>query len=414
MQKVLVASVLVSLGGAGRQEMAGGGRTRNGLSLIMSESFRPSLRAAIETARAEHLPDCVSNSCASASDNDVSRQLSTGILEEQCGLDHLQYKNGVSCRGGSCHKSLQAMQTSTFCMQIKGGDQSRVRRVDKPQYGSDHHRKFKRTRDPTRLRRVDKQEGGSDHQRKFKRTRDPTRVRRVDKQEGGSDHHRKFDRRTQRKPYKTTFSKPSPLQELKGKLRAKIRSSTRSNQTESGNGRDRGHAPSEAHSVDTKKHRPGSFPALGIEDSIAKALLHAGYKFPTPVQRKSIPELLTGANVVMMARTGSGKTAAFLIPLIQRIRAISDSDWAQSKVIGIQGLVLVPTRELALQTFNFFKMYAKYTQLTACLIVGGEALEPQFAALAANPNVVIATPGRLLQLVNEVRIAKKMLSQLQA
>ncbi|EKX42577.1 hypothetical protein GUITHDRAFT_46749, partial [Guillardia theta CCMP2712] len=152
-----------------------------------------------------------------------------------------------------------------------------------------------------------------------------------------------------------------------------------------------------------KKHRPGSFPALGIEDSIAKALMHAGYKFPTPVQRKSIPELLSGANVVMMARTGSGKTAAFLVPLIQRIRAISDSNWAQGKVIGIQGLVLVPTRELALQTFNFFKSYAKYTQLTACLIVGGEALEPQFAALATNPNVVIATPGRLLQLLNEVR-----------
>ncbi len=153
---------------------------------------------------------------------------------------------------------------------------------------------------------------------------------------------------------------------------------------------------------DKKKHRPGSFQALGLDNTLLRGMYHAGYKFPTPVQRKVIPHVLAGSHVVAMARTGSGKTAAFLAPMIQRLVVLTAKDRSAGKVLGVQGLVLLPTRELALQAFTFFKTYAKFTPISACLLAGGESIDAQFFALAANPEVVIATPGRLLQLLNEV------------
>ncbi|KAJ1493850.1 P-loop containing nucleoside triphosphate hydrolase protein, partial [Baffinella frigidus] len=101
---------------------------------------------------------------------------------------------------------------------------------------------------------------------------------------------------------------------------------------------------------------------------------------------------------------GSGKTAAFMVPLIVRVQRLREATAFRDgdRVTHARGLVLSPTRELALQTFNFFKTYSKFTELTGCLLAGGEALDPQFAALATYPDVIIATPGRLLQLLNEV------------
>ena len=168
------------------------------------------------------------------------------------------------------------------------------------------------------------------------------------------------------------------------------------------------HAPAELGENDAdraatkRKHRPGSFQALGLDDKLLKGMYHAGYKFPTPVQRKVMPLVLSGRHVVAMARTGSGKTAAFLAPMIQRLVTLTAEERQHGKVIGVQGLLLLPTRELALQAFTFFKTYAKFTPLSACLLAGGESLDAQFSALAANPEVVIATPGRLLQILNEV------------
>jgi len=158
----------------------------------------------------------------------------------------------------------------------------------------------------------------------------------------------------------------------------------------------------EGRGTDKKKHRPGSFQALGLDNTLLRGMYHAGYKFPTPVQRKVIPHVLAGSHVVAMARTGSGKTAAFLAPMIQRLVVLTAKDRSAGKVLGVQGLVLLPTRELALQAFTFFKTYAKFTPISACLLAGGESIDAQFFALAANPEVVIATPGRLLQLLNEV------------
>jgi hypothetical protein len=102
-----------------------------------------------------------------------------------------------------------------------------------------------------------------------------------------------------------------------------------------------------------------------------------------------IPRVLGGGDVVAMARTGSGKTAAFLAPMVCRLvkAAKQDNVSGGRRVSGLRGLVLLPTRELALQTFLFFKRYAKFTTLSACLIAGGESIEAQFAALATNPEV---------------------------
>jgi len=158
----------------------------------------------------------------------------------------------------------------------------------------------------------------------------------------------------------------------------------------------------DAGGVPRKKHRPGSFQALGLDNSLLRGMYHAGYKFPTPVQRKVIPHVLSGNHVVAMARTGSGKTAAFLAPMIQRLVTLTAKARSTGRVLGVKGLVLLPTRELALQAFTFFKTYAKFTPISACLMAGGESIDAQFSALAANPEVVIATPGRLLQILNEV------------
>jgi ATP-dependent RNA helicase DDX54/DBP10 len=93
-----------------------------------------------------------------------------------------------------------------------------------------------------------------------------------------------------------------------------------------------------------------------------------------------------------MARTGSGKTGAFCIPIVEKLKC-------HSKIVGARCLILSPTRELAIQTANYFKHIAKNTDLTQCLIVGGADMENQFERLLLNPDVIIATPGRLMHCI---------------
>eukprot|EP00842_Homolaphlyctis_polyrhiza_P000825 jgi/Hompol1/1743/HPOL_001458-RA len=133
---------------------------------------------------------------------------------------------------------------------------------------------------------------------------------------------------------------------------------------------------------------------------IYKAITHLGYKIPTPIQRKSIPIIMEGRDIVAMARTGSGKTAAFLIPMIERLKA-------HSAKVGMRALVLSPSRELAMQTLKFCKDLTKHTDLRACVFVGGDQLEDQFTAIAGNPDIIIATPGRLMHLIIEMGIEMK-------
>ncbi|KAG4305494.1 hypothetical protein PORY_001050 [Pneumocystis oryctolagi] len=138
----------------------------------------------------------------------------------------------------------------------------------------------------------------------------------------------------------------------------------------------------------------------GLSLTTLKAIKYKGFKIPTPIQRKTIPLLLNGTDVVAMARTGSGKTAAFVIPMIERLKT------HQAKV-GSRALIFSPNRELALQTFKVVKELKKGTDLKIVLLVGGENLEEQFEVMLTNPDIIVATPGRFLHLKIEMDLDLK-------
>ncbi|XP_028791051.1 putative DEAD-box ATP-dependent RNA helicase 29 [Neltuma alba] len=144
-----------------------------------------------------------------------------------------------------------------------------------------------------------------------------------------------------------------------------------------------------------KKAKSGGFESLGLSPNVYRGIKRKGYKVPTPIQRKTMPIILSGADVVAMARTGSGKTAAFLVPMLQRLNQHLPQG-------GVRALILSPTRDLALQTLKFTKELGHFTDLRVSLLVGGDSMESQFEELAQNPDIIIATPGRLMHHLSEV------------
>lgn len=141
----------------------------------------------------------------------------------------------------------------------------------------------------------------------------------------------------------------------------------------------------------------GGFQAMGLNSHLLKAISRKGFSVPTPIQRKTIPLVLDHQDVVGMARTGSGKTAAFVIPMIERLRN-------HSARVGARALILSPSRELALQTLKVVKEFGRGTDLKCVLLVGGDSIEEQFGFMAQNPDIVIATPGRFLHLKVEMSL----------
>ncbi|KAI2637134.1 ATP-dependent RNA helicase DBP10 [Hypomontagnella submonticulosa] len=141
----------------------------------------------------------------------------------------------------------------------------------------------------------------------------------------------------------------------------------------------------------------GGFQAMGLNANLLRAITRKGFSVPTPIQRKAIPLVMAKKDVVGMARTGSGKTAAFVIPMIERLRA-------HSATIGARALVLSPSRELAIQTLKVVKEFGRGTDLKCVLLVGGDSLEEQFSSMTTNPDIVIATPGRFLHLKVEMSL----------
>ena len=133
-----------------------------------------------------------------------------------------------------------------------------------------------------------------------------------------------------------------------------------------------------------------TFEDLGLEPNILKAVLEAGYETPTPIQIAAIPEALKGRDVLGIAQTGTGKTAAFVLPMIQRLAK------GRAKARMPRTLVLCPTRELAAQVSENFEKYGKYHKLTMALLIGGVSFGDQDAKLTRGVDVLIATPGRLL------------------
>ncbi|CAD5317424.1 unnamed protein product [Arabidopsis thaliana] len=144
-----------------------------------------------------------------------------------------------------------------------------------------------------------------------------------------------------------------------------------------------------------KKGKSGGFESLNLGPNVFNAIKKKGYKVPTPIQRKTMPLILSGVDVVAMARTGSGKTAAFLIPMLEKLKQHVPQG-------GVRALILSPTRDLAEQTLKFTKELGKFTDLRVSLLVGGDSMEDQFEELTKGPDVIIATPGRLMHLLSEV------------
>jgi ATP-dependent RNA helicase RhlE len=134
-----------------------------------------------------------------------------------------------------------------------------------------------------------------------------------------------------------------------------------------------------------------TFESLGLSPDILRSLERAGYKNPTPIQADSIPPALEGRNVIGCAATGTGKTAAFMLPLIERAAGRK----------GTLALVLAPTRELAQQTAEYVDTFGPALGVTAAVVVGGLGMGPQAAALREKRHLVIATPGRLIDHIDQ-------------
>jgi len=129
-----------------------------------------------------------------------------------------------------------------------------------------------------------------------------------------------------------------------------------------------------------------NFEKLGLEKKILDVLRDAGFTTPFPIQERAIPVLLEGNDVIGQAHTGTGKTAAFALPMIQLV----------VKNQGIQGIIMAPTRELALQITSEIKRFAKNTGVTTATIYGGQGMGIQLDALRKKPEIIVATPGRLI------------------
>jgi ATP-dependent RNA helicase RhlE len=134
-----------------------------------------------------------------------------------------------------------------------------------------------------------------------------------------------------------------------------------------------------------------SFSSLGLAETIVRAITEHGYTTPTPIQTQAIPAVLQGGDLLAGAQTGTGKTAGFTLPILQRLIA---SPKQGRKVIRV--LVLTPTRELAAQVEESVRTYGKYTPLKSMVMFGGVGINPQIAALRQGVDILVATPGRLL------------------
>ncbi len=144
------------------------------------------------------------------------------------------------------------------------------------------------------------------------------------------------------------------------------------------------------------------FPDFGLQPQIMANLEQRGYDTPTPVQDQAIPAMMEGRDVVGIANTGTGKTAAFLLPLIDKISRDSNQG----------ALIVAPTRELAVQIFDEFALFAQGMKLSVCLCIGGSNLERQKDRLRNNPHFVIGTPGRLKDLINRQAIDTSMFTNI--
>lgn len=141
-----------------------------------------------------------------------------------------------------------------------------------------------------------------------------------------------------------------------------------------------------------------SFKTLGLSEPILRAIKEAGYTAPTPIQKQAIPVILEEKDVLAGAQTGTGKTAGFTLPLLTKLSQVKRQKGEKPR---IRALILTPTRELAAQVGESVATYGKYLPLSSTIIFGGVGINPQITKLRKGVDIVIATPGRLLDLVGQ-------------
>ncbi|MFD0991472.1 DEAD/DEAH box helicase [Mariniflexile jejuense] len=145
-----------------------------------------------------------------------------------------------------------------------------------------------------------------------------------------------------------------------------------------------------------------SFNSLGLSQALLKAISKKGYTTPSPIQQKAIPPILQGKDVLASAQTGTGKTAGFTLPLLHLL-----SENPKEKYKPIRALILTPTRELAAQVYANVREYSEFLNIRSAVIFGGVNQNPQIATMRQGIDVLVATPGRLLDLVNQNHISLK-------
>lgn len=149
--------------------------------------------------------------------------------------------------------------------------------------------------------------------------------------------------------------------------------------------------------------KKNEFAALGIEDNLAEALHKFGYAEPTPIQKEAIPAVLSGADLIAQAQTGTGKTLAFVLPMLETVRPESPN---------VQALIVTPTRELAIQITDEVKRWAAFKELSVLSAYGGQDVERQIHKLEGSVHIIIATPGRLLDHIRRGTVKLHKLSML--
>jgi ATP-dependent RNA helicase RhlE len=136
-----------------------------------------------------------------------------------------------------------------------------------------------------------------------------------------------------------------------------------------------------------------SFQELGLSEAIVRAVTEQGYTTPTPIQKQAIPAVLAGGDLLAGAQTGTGKTAGFTLPILQRLSSTPAKPGSRR---AIRTLILAPTRELAAQVEESVRLYGKYLKLSSAVIFGGVGIHPQIKTLQQGVDILVATPGRLL------------------
>jgi ATP-dependent RNA helicase RhlE len=145
-----------------------------------------------------------------------------------------------------------------------------------------------------------------------------------------------------------------------------------------------------------------SFKDLGLSAALVKAVEEKGYTTPSPIQQKAIPPILEGKDILASAQTGTGKTAGFTLPILQYL-----SETKHAKYRPLRALVLTPTRELAAQVHDNVREYSKYVDIKSAVVFGGVKAKPQIATLRSGVDILVATPGRLLDLHDQKAVSFK-------